>query len=170
MRKTITSFAFALLGFFTCSAYAAEQGLYLGGGVGAYTLDLDDFSFDDNAAVAKVMLGYRFSDHLAFEVDYQKLFEVEDNLLGVPAEIDVDAWTVSLRPILPVSDFVDLYAKVGYSWYDAEVRTAIPGFSITESETGRIGRNDTVLAIQRTFPAIQPAFSTTAHYRRQQIA
>ena len=135
MRKAIISFALVLMGVNTYSANAAEQGLYLGGGIGAYTLDLDDTSFDDNATVAKVMLGYRFSDNVAFEVDYQKLFEVEDNVLGVPAELDADAWTVSIRPILPVSDFLDLYAKVGYSWYDVEARTTILGLSVTDDDS-----------------------------------
>ena len=135
MRKTIISFAFALLGVLACSANAAEQGLYLGGGVGVYTLDLDDTSFDDNATVAKAILGYRFSDNIAFEVDYQKLFDVEDNILGVSAELDADVWTASLRPILPISDFMDIYAKVGYSWYDVEARTTILGLPFVDSDS-----------------------------------
>ncbi len=135
MRKAITLFALVLLGVSTFSANAAEQGLYMGGGVGVYTLDIDDTSFDDNATVAKVIAGFRFSDGIAIEVDYQKLFEVEDDVLGVKAEIDAEAWTVSLRPILPVSDFLDLYAKIGYTWYDIEARTNIlGGVSIEDTE------------------------------------
>lgn len=136
MRKAITLFALVLLGVTTITtANAAEQGLYLGGGVGVYTLDIDDTSFDDNATVAKAIAGYRFSDNFAIEVDYQKLFEVEDNVLGVKAELDADAWTVSLRPILPISDVVDLYAKVGYTWYDIEARASILGVSITDDDS-----------------------------------
>ena len=135
MRKVITLVALALLGVSTFSAYAAEQGLYLGGGVGVYTLDIDDTSFDDKATVAKAFLGYRFSDHVALEVDYQKLFEVEDDIIGVEAELDADAWTVSLRPILPITDFMDLYAKVGYTWYDIEAKTTILGFSISDDDS-----------------------------------
>ena len=135
MRKAITLFALVLLGVTTITANAAEQGLYLGGGVGVYTLDIDATSFDDNATVAKAIAGYRFGDNFAIEVDYQKLFEVEDNILGVKAQLDADAWTVSLRPILPISDVVDLYAKVGYTWYDIEARASILGVSITDDDS-----------------------------------
>lgn len=130
MRKENTFFACALLGVISIvafSANAAEQGLYMGVGVGVYTLDIDDTGFDDKATVAKGIAGLRLSDNLAIEVDYQKLFTVEDDILGVEAEIDADAWTVSLRPILPISDFVDLYGKVGYTWYDIEARASILG-------------------------------------------
>ncbi len=135
MRKVITWVALVLMGVTTISAHAAEQGLYLGAGVGVYTLDIDDTSFDDNATVAKVFAGYRFGDHVAIEVDYQKLFEVKDDIIGIEAELDADAWTVSLRPILPVSDFLDLYAKVGYTWYDIEARTTILGSSISDGDS-----------------------------------
>ena len=135
MRKVMTLFTLVLLGVAAYSANAADQGLYIGGGVGVYTLDIDDTSFDDNATVGKAIVGYRFSDYAALEVDYQKLFEVEDDVLGGKAEIDADAWTVSLRPILPVSDFVDLYAKVGYTWYDVEAKSTILGGVSIDTDT-----------------------------------
>ena len=117
------------------SANATDNGLYLGGGVGAYTLDIDDTDFDDGATVAKVFAGYRLHPNLAIEADYQKLFEASDDILGVNAEVDADAWTVALRPTLPLTDFVDLYAKVGYTWYDVETKASLLGVSTTLDES-----------------------------------
>ncbi len=118
-------------------AVAGEPGLYIGGGVGAYTLDIDDTDFDDNATVARVFAGLQFTENLAIEGEYQKLFESEDDIFGVDAELEADIWTISLRPILPLTDFVDLYGKIGYSHYDADVQASILGasFSADDSDT-----------------------------------
>ncbi|MEM7100059.1 MAG: porin family protein [Pseudomonadota bacterium] len=108
-------------------AFAGEQGLYFGGGVGAYTLDLNDSNFDDDATVARIFAGLQFTDNLAIEGEYQKLFESEDDIFGADAELEADIWTISIRPILPLTEFLDLYGKLGYSHYDAEVQTSLIG-------------------------------------------
>ena len=129
------------LGLFACSfvfmagmansVIAAEQGLYVGAGVGAYTLDIDDTDFDDNATVARVFAGLQFSENWAIEGEYQKLFESEDDIFGAQAELEADIWTISLRPMISLTDFIDLYGKIGYSHYDAEVQTTILGSSFS---------------------------------------
>ena len=135
MVKATSLLTLVCCGLWNVSAVAAEPGLYLGAGLGAYTLDIDDTSFDDSATVAKVFAGYRIGDHLAIEGDYQKLYEVKDDVVGIEAKLDADAWTVSIRPILPITDFIDLYGKVGYTWYDIEARTRIFGVSVTEDDS-----------------------------------
>jgi OOP family OmpA-OmpF porin len=117
------------------SAHATDNGLYLGGGAGVYNLDINDTDFDDNATVGKIFAGYRLHPNLAIEADYQKLFEADDDILGLKTEVDADAWTVALRPTLPLTDFVDLYAKVGYTWYDVKTKASLLGVSTTDSES-----------------------------------
>jgi len=136
MRKAIALLFPLSIGAFALSAVpasanAADTGLYLGGAVGAYTLDIDDTDFDDGATVAKFFAGYRLHPNLAIEADYQKLFEADDDILGVNAEVDADAWTVALRPTLPITDFIDLYGKIGYTWYDVETKASLLGVSTT---------------------------------------
>ena len=114
-----------------------DTGLYLGGGVGVYTLDIDDTSFDDNASVVKVLGGYRFGKHLAIEADYQKLFETEDDIFGAEAELEADAFTVAIRPILPLTDFLDVYGKVGYTYYEFDSRATFLGVEISEDDSDR---------------------------------
>jgi OOP family OmpA-OmpF porin len=136
MRKAIALLLPLSIGAFALSAVpasanASDTGLYLGGGVGAYTLDIDNTDFDDGATVAKIFAGYRLHPNLAIEADYQKLFEADDDILGVNAEVDADAWTVALRPTLPITDFIDLYGKIGYTWYDVETKASLLGVSTT---------------------------------------
>ncbi len=117
--------------------YAADRGLYLGGGVGLYTLDINNTNFDDNASVAKVIAGLRISDNLAIEGDYQKLFETKDDLFGSDAELKADAYTISIRPILPLTGFLDLYAKIGYTFYKFESKGEFLGVDIGAEESER---------------------------------
>ncbi|MEM7220607.1 MAG: porin family protein [Pseudomonadota bacterium] len=111
------------------AAHAENFGPYIGGGAGVYTLDIDDLDFDDNAAVARVFAGYRLSDYLAIEGDYQKLFESNGDTL----ELEGDAWTVAARLILPLNDAIDLYAKAGYTFYEFDASANIPGVDLTTS-------------------------------------
>ncbi len=129
----------ALLVFaLTCAsldAQAADTGLYLGAGVGAYTLDIDDTDFDDNSTVAQAIVGFQLGNFLAVEGSYQKLFDVEDDVLGSEVELDADAWSLALRPMIPVTPLVDVYGKVGYAWYEVEAQTEIFGFSFSEDDS-----------------------------------
>lgn len=121
-------------------AAAADLGPYLGAGVGIYTLSLDDDEFDDfddNAAFGRLFGGVRISDNLAIEADYQKLAETKDDLLGAEVKVDASAWTLSVRPILPVTDFIDLYGRLGWTWYDVNAKASGFGssFSIEDSDS-----------------------------------
>lgn len=114
---------------------AAPPGPYLGAGIGAYTLDVED-TFDDSAAMVRGFGGFRFSPYWAVEIDYQRLTESEDEIAGVDVELDVDAWTLSLRPILPIGETIDLYGRAGWIWYDATAETSSPGFDFSLDDSG----------------------------------
>lgn len=118
---------------------AADLGPYVGAGAGIYTLSLDDDEFDDfddNAAFGRLFGGVRITDNLALEADYQKLAKTKDELFGSNVELDATAWSVSLRPILPITDFVDLYGRLGWTWYDVEAKASALGtsFSVEDSD------------------------------------
>ncbi|MCZ6890702.1 MAG: porin family protein [Gammaproteobacteria bacterium] len=113
-------------------AYADERpGVYFGGGIGAYGLDLDNVDFDDRSRFLRAVVGYRISDHLAVEGDYLKLFETSGDIFGADADLDADVWGISLRPILPITDRIDLYGRVGWSWYDVDVTSNAFGIPLT---------------------------------------
>ncbi|MEQ8857407.1 MAG: porin family protein [Pseudomonadales bacterium] len=111
----------AIVGAWTLSpvASAAQPGPYVGAGVGIYTLDIEDINYDDSAALFRGFGGYRINDNWAIEADYQRFSEAEDDILGTDVKLDFEAWGVSVRPILPIGP-IDLYARAGWTWYDAE--------------------------------------------------
>lgn len=134
-RSAALSAAGALLACSAGAFAAAPPGPYLGAGVGAYTLDVED-TFDDSAAMVRGFGGLRLGPYWAVEADYQKLTETEDRIAGVDVELDVDAWTLSVRPILPLGEVVDLYGRAGWTWYDAKVTASTPGFDFSLDDSG----------------------------------
>ncbi len=135
MRNVPGVLTVLVLTWLPCNVAAADTGLYLGAGVGAYTLDIDDTDFDDNSTVAQAIVGYQLGSFLAVEGSYQKLFDTEDDVLGSEIELDADAWTLALRPMLPVTPLIDVYGKVGYAWYEVEAQTEILGFAFSEDDS-----------------------------------
>ena len=116
-------------------AYADDTtGLYIGGDVGRYGIDIDDVRFDDDAGFVRGVVGMRLSENLAIEGDYTKLYETSGDLLGSDADLDAHAWGISLRPILPLTERVELYGKVGWSWYDFELSTTANGVPLNEGD------------------------------------
>jgi opacity protein-like surface antigen len=111
-------------------ALAAQPGFYLGGGVGMYALEIDELDYDDDAALLRGFGGFRLSDHWAIEADYQYFQESEDRVLGQDVKLDFKALTLSVRPIIPLGSAIDLYARAGWTWYDAEA--SVPGFGAVD--------------------------------------
>ena len=116
---------------FSPTLLAAQPGAYLGAGVGGYTLDIDDIDYDDSAALLRGFGGFRLNDNWAIEADYQRFLEAEDDFLGVDAELDFEGYGISVRPIIPLGNLIDLYGKIGWTWYDAEASAG--GFAIDDS-------------------------------------
>ena len=131
MSKSIRLAAvLAALGL-SSAALAEETGVYFGGGVGTYGVDIDEIDFDGSDQFVRALVGLRLSDNLAIEGDYVKLFETKDDILGGNAELEADAWGISVRPILPLSDSVELYGRAGWTWYDARFSATGLGVPLT---------------------------------------
>jgi len=108
----------------------ADPGIYVGAGLGVYSLEVDDFDLDEGDLTARVLAGYRITDHLALEAEYQSLFESDNGI----SEIEVDAWSIALRAILPISDLIEIYGKAGWATYEVDVRIAGLSFNDTEGD------------------------------------
>jgi hypothetical protein len=104
------------------TAFAADNGFYIGaavgqGGVKADDVDLGDFDGDDTGF--KVIAGFRPLEWLAIEANYVDLGTASDNIAGVNVDVDttgIDVFGVLFLP-LPV---VDLFAKVGVISWDQD--------------------------------------------------
>ena len=105
-----------LLASATTPALAADNGIYLGAGIGYSNVDVDDFDFSGDATGYKVIAGWRVLDWLAVEGNYVGVGEVDDEVEGEDVEADIDGFTLSALVFMPVGP-VDLFARAGlFSW------------------------------------------------------
>jgi OOP family OmpA-OmpF porin len=111
-------FIFALVAasaFAISPAMAAENGPYIGAGIGDFGVDVGGFDGSDTGF--KVFGGYRFMDYFAAELEYLDGGTVEDRGF----EIDVSGWNVSGVGRLPIGDKFNVFAKLGMIFWDADL-------------------------------------------------
>jgi OOP family OmpA-OmpF porin len=118
-------------------AMAADNGFYVGAGIGQAGVeardDLTGLELDDEDNGYKAIVGFRPLDFLAFEVNYVDLGNPQDSFQGTDIELDakgLDAFVVGLIP-LPL---VDIYGKLGFIAWDAEL--SAEGFGSLADDSG----------------------------------
>ncbi len=119
MRKSVL-LATALLGpalLMGTGAQAADNGFYLGAGVGQANVDVDALGVDGDDTGFKIIAGFRPLDFFAVELNYIDFGSVEDRGVKVDADA-IAAFAVGFLPLGPV----DLYAKAGLANSDASAR------------------------------------------------
>ena len=123
-----------------------KHGFYLGGSLGYGVIDvkgensdLGEIEFDEGDLGYKLFAGYRFLPFLAVEGGYVDFgnpssdFSFDDGILNT--EIGLNGWNLAAVGILPLTIF-DVYAKVGYFWWDADVRAQLGGETDNDSDSG----------------------------------
>ena len=102
----------------SAATHAADNGLYLGAGVGQANVDVDtepiDVDGDDTGY--KLIAGFRPLDFFAVELNYIDFGSVEDSGLSVDADA-IAAYAVGFLPVGPV----DLFVKAGVADSDASL-------------------------------------------------
>ena len=106
----------------------ADSGAYLGASLGQAEPDIEfgDGDFDGDATAWKVFGGYNFDVtlvNLAVEGAYVDFGSPSDRFVGVPVELEADAFTGFGVVGLDLGIF-GLFAKAGLAWWDAEARAA----------------------------------------------
>jgi OOP family OmpA-OmpF porin len=137
MKNLFVAFAALAAGMAAVPAQSADNGIFLGGSVGAAGVKADDsfdgsnFDYDAGSTGYKLIAGWRFLDWLAVEADYVDLGSGDDKVQGIELETDING--VSLSGFLPLGP-VDLMARVGAIDWSADLRA--PGFgSISDDGT-----------------------------------
>jgi OOP family OmpA-OmpF porin len=111
-------FIFALVAasaFAISPAMAADNGPYIGAGIGSFGVDVDGFDASDTGF--KVFGGYRFMDYFAAELEYIDGGTAEDGGF----EIDVSGWNLSGIGRLPIGEKFNVFAKLGMIFWDADL-------------------------------------------------
>ena len=123
-------------------ALAADNGFYLGAGVGYSSVDVDDFDFSGDATGYKIIAGWRILDWLAVEGNYVGVGEAIDQVAGEDVAADIDGFTLSALVFMPVGP-VDLFARAGLFDWNAD-------FSFDDITSGDDG-TDFVLGVGAQF-------------------
>jgi len=113
------------------AAFADENaGWYLGGGVGQFNAQIDDFDqvdntvddWDNDDTAYKLFAGYRLNKLLSFEVDYINLGEPSGAVVpGFNLDAAVDGFAPYVVATLPIGNMFEVYGRLGYFFYDATV-------------------------------------------------
>lgn len=125
MRRNITAVALAIaLGFAGVAQADEDAGLYIGAGVGQFNLEIDEVGFDSDDTAFKVFGGWRFSPNFAVELAYMDLGAPEEtfDVLGTP--VDIQTEVTGFAPYIVTGTqfgMVELFAKLGYLFYDFEI-------------------------------------------------
>lgn len=127
MRKAyVALIATAGLGLASAPAFAVDNGIYLGAGVGQAGVSFEDtfegqnFSYDADSTAFKVIAGWRFLDWLSVEGNYVDLGSGDDTVGGQKVESDVNGVSLSAVGFLPIGP-VDLFARVGAINWNADL-------------------------------------------------
>jgi hypothetical protein len=113
------------------AAFADENaGWYVGGGFGQFNAGIDDVdevddaieSWDESDNTYKLFAGYRLSKFLSFELDYINLGKPSGAVVpGFNVDSSVDGFAPYVIGTLPLGKWFEVYARLGYYFYDANV-------------------------------------------------
>ena len=121
-----------------------ESGIYVGGGVGSFDVQIDDFDdvdetidrYDSDDTAWKAFAGWRVSPHLGFELAYVNLGSPDDEIFpGTDLTIETDGFAPYIVGTIPIGDWFEVFAKAGYYWYDVEAEISTPVGSVTEDDS-----------------------------------
>ena len=121
-----------------------ESGWYAGGGVGEFKVEIDDFDeindsfddFDEGDTSYKLFLGWRANENFALEGAYINLGGPEDEIFDDSnVKVESDGFAPYVVGTLPIGIF-ELFAKVGYYFYDIEVSLDSPFGDVTDDDNG----------------------------------
>lgn len=112
-----------------------EHGLYLGGGIGDYSAeieDLGDVDFDAGDNATKIVAGWRFNRFIAAQAEYTDFGDSTRTVGPLAFTADTRGLTPSVVGTLPVGP-IELFGKAGVIFYDFEVDTPGDGRVIDAS-------------------------------------
>jgi OOP family OmpA-OmpF porin len=108
---------------------------YLGVGYGAYDLEFsspaidDDDDFSDDADAWRIYGGTHITESIALELSWYEFDDAEDEGdADTPAiQTELDGWSIAALFNAPVHQAFDLFAKVGWFWWDSDDSLSVAG-------------------------------------------
>ena len=115
MKRIYAAIATALLAASPAAMATDEGGFYAGAGIGLF--GVEERNFDESDTSFKLLGGWMFNQYVGGEVEYIDGGTVGDKDIGV----DSTGLNVSLKGNLPVNEAFDVFGKVGYFFWDADI-------------------------------------------------
>lgn len=150
-RSIVAATTAAGLALAAGSAYAQssenESGFYIGGGVGQFDLDIDGIDgideaverLDDDDTAWQAFIGWRLNRYVSLQAAYIDFGRPEDDFSTAGSSgnyrAEISGFAPSVIGTLPVGP-VELFAKIGYYFYDLEIRANLDdlGGDVFESD------------------------------------
>ncbi len=122
--------------FLFAATGALAEGFYAGAGLGLTQIEDEDqgVSFEDNPLGWRLLAGYELNENFALEGSYVNSGTAEDTVLGENVEVELSAFTFSAVGLLPVSDMVKVFGKLGF--YSGEQEITVQGITLDDDEDG----------------------------------
>lgn len=112
------------------SPFACHASGYIGASIGQTNIDIPGFDDGDSIAISG---GYKFSDNFAIEASYVELGDSKDNEAPVWT-LKADGINLAAIGIIPATDKIDVFGKLGMYMWDFSVNEA--GFGEIYSKDG----------------------------------
>ncbi len=133
----------ALSASLVLSSTVAAENFYVGGSFGQ--AEVDDLcselgslgtvsNCDDSDTGFKFFAGYQFNQYFALEGFYADFGEVSADVDGTNIDVEYDAFGLSAVGILPATESINLFAKLGYYDADAEASSNVGSASTSGSD------------------------------------
>lgn len=136
MKNLMITISTAMIFAFSTTAQA-DIDLKIGASIGSAKTAFDDPTIADFDATDfgwKIFGNLMLTDNLGVEVSYLDLGAPDDDVLGTIVAVESSAFDAFVVGAVPVTDFVDLFAKVGLVAWDTDV--IVTGFpSISDDGT-----------------------------------
>lgn len=114
MKKIIPLIALCAV---SLPAMATDQSAFYGSlGGGAYRLKSD--GFNETAPTLSILGGYNFSERVAVEAAYTKLYDATGTVEGIDVKVDGNAWDLSTKFSIPMGERFSPYGRLGWSYLD----------------------------------------------------
>ena len=127
LKSKPTILALSLMSVFATSQLQADSNFYIGAAVTQSYVD--ETGLDDDDTGGKFFIGYQFNNYFAIEGSYYDFGEFNDS----GNEFALDGYDLGVVGILPVSNRVSLFGKVGVHEWDAEASGAASGLTLGAS-------------------------------------
>lgn len=130
MKKMIPLIAMTAV---SMPAMATEQSPFYGAlGSGAYRIESG--GFDERAATAQLLGGYRLSERVAFEATYSRLFNASGKADGIGVKVDGNAWDLSTVLSIPMGNRFSPYGRLGWSYLDLDATANDDGITVRAND------------------------------------